>query len=307
MSSDMKNLSIFGAAGLLALVGSAFAGTATVDGTRDAVYGSALALQAVQTQFGDANGNLFSGGGGELDGLYATADNTNLYVFLAGNQETNGNAIFLLADASSISTGTNVLPNITGSLDDLWASSDSIGGTTLSASFAPEFGLVWKFFGNPLDYAISSANFAAASSSSPGNQSTGATANPAIGSVITIGSNSGFRIAINNANSGGVTGGDQAFTTSSLVSAVSTGIEIQIPLAALGLTAGAGQNVKLLALYTSGSFGGDTFASNQVLPPVAAQGNLGSFTSAANKAKLTPVVPATYTLPAANVNDWAMY
>lgn len=304
----MKNLSIFGAASLLAVAGGAFAGTPTIDGTRDAVYGSALSLQTVQTQFGDANGNLIGGSGGELDGLYATADNTNLYVFLAGNVEASGNGVFVLLDASNLTSGTNVLPNITGSLDDLWASADSIGGTTLSASFAPEYGLFWKPFGNPVDYAVTVANFAAASSVSPGNQNTGATVNPAIGSVITIGANAGYRFALNNANTGGVTGGDQAFTTSSLVSAVNTGLEIQIPLAAVGLSAGAGQSVKILALYTSGSFGGNTFASNQVLPPLpTAQGNIGGLETAGNKAKLTGITPATFTLPAAGVNDWSLF
>jgi hypothetical protein len=303
----MRNLSLFSAASVLALAGSAFAGTPTIDGTRDAVYGSALALQTVQTQFGDANGNLIGGSGGELDGLYVTADNTSLYIFLAGNLEASGNGVYILLDSSGLTSGTNVLPNIAGSMDDLWASADSIGGTTLSASFAPEYGMFWKSFGNPVDYAVTVANFPGASSVSPGNQSTGATVNPAIGAPIAIGLNPGYRFALDNSNTGGVTGGDQAFTTTSLVSAVSTGFEAQIPLSHAGLTAGAGQSVKILALYTSGSFGGDTFASNQVLPPVSAQGNLGSFTNAANKAKLTPVVPATYTLPAAGVNDWSLF
>ena len=61
----------------------------TVDGTRDAEYGSALAVQTVQTQFGDANPN----NGSELDAAYAVCDAARLYLLLTGNIEANFNRV----------------------------------------------------------------------------------------------------------------------------------------------------------------------------------------------------------------------
>nr|HPM23119.1 hypothetical protein [Phycisphaerae bacterium] len=49
---------------------SAAQGSPILDGSRDASYGSANAVQLVQTGFGDANPN----GGSELDAAYARVE-----------------------------------------------------------------------------------------------------------------------------------------------------------------------------------------------------------------------------------------
>ena len=59
----------------------------TVDGTLDASYGSAISVQTVQTQFGDASDPAGLGGGGELNAAYATIDAGRLFVLLTGNIE----------------------------------------------------------------------------------------------------------------------------------------------------------------------------------------------------------------------------
>lgn len=309
----MKNLSIFGAAGVVALAGSAFAGTPIVDGSRDAVYGSPLALQTVQTQFGDSNNGQVFGNGNELNGLYATADNDNLYVLLTGNM-SGDNAITFFFENTGIAPGTNVLPNISGSIDDFFASADSYGGTTMSAGFAPQRGYMWKYFDFPNDnvpdFIGCLANFPAATADNGTNGAftTGPGANPGISPVFSLGTFNGFQVAINGANTAGVTSGDGPFSDPVATAAVSTGMEFQIPLSALGLVPGAGHSVKILAVLSGGSFNFGTFISNQTLPPLPTpQGNLGVPDNAATKAIIGSIAPATYVLPAANVADWMMY
>jgi len=82
-------------------------GTPSIDGTRDAAYGSAKALQTCRTGFGNAtNGTQFANGS-ELDGLYVCKDASNLYIFLSGNMETNFNKLEVLIDTDEATNGTN--------------------------------------------------------------------------------------------------------------------------------------------------------------------------------------------------------
>src|SRR5882757_2043328 len=71
----------------------------TVDGTLDGAYGPALAVQQVQTGFGDANppGSL---GGSELDAAYATISGGRLYLMLTGNHEPNFNKLDIFIDST---------------------------------------------------------------------------------------------------------------------------------------------------------------------------------------------------------------
>lgn len=69
----------------------------TVDGTKDAAYGSALAVQTVDTGFGDANPN----NGSELDAGYGLIDGGNLYLMLTGNLEANFNKLEIFIDSKA--------------------------------------------------------------------------------------------------------------------------------------------------------------------------------------------------------------
>ena len=70
----------------------------TVDGTKDAGYGAALAIQTTQTQFGD---NL-----SEMDAGYAVLDSGKLYLMLTGNIENNFSLI--LFRGGTIYLGANL-------------------------------------------------------------------------------------------------------------------------------------------------------------------------------------------------------
>src|SRR5208282_29006 len=69
-----------------------------VDGNLDSSYGSPLAVQTINTGFGLAAGNNDSVGGSELDAAYGLIQGGNLYLFLAGNIENNGNHLNIFVD-----------------------------------------------------------------------------------------------------------------------------------------------------------------------------------------------------------------
>ena len=80
-----------------------------IDGMLDASYVQ-LAVQGNQTAFGDnSDGSVDIGNGSELDGLYAVESGGVLYVFLAGNLESNFNKLELFFDTES--GGQNTLRN----------------------------------------------------------------------------------------------------------------------------------------------------------------------------------------------------
>lgn len=90
-------------------------GTVTVDGVIDGgVGGSAYTnvfLQGNYTGFGNetdgtVDGSGPNGGGSEIDGIYMAKDATNLYIFVAGNLEGNGNAIDLYIDTTAGGSST---------------------------------------------------------------------------------------------------------------------------------------------------------------------------------------------------------
>lgn len=96
------------------------AGSITVDGTRDAAYGAAKFLQTNYTGFGNetdgtVDGAGPNGGGSEIDAVYAATDGTNLYIFVAGNLEYNGNGLDLFLDSdNNAGTGQTTLSGGSG-------------------------------------------------------------------------------------------------------------------------------------------------------------------------------------------------
>lgn len=84
-------------------VNLAGAGTAPViDGTRDASGWSARFQQAARTGFGDATqGTVDGAGGSELDRGYSRVAGGVLYLFFAGNLESNGNNLDIFFDVNS--------------------------------------------------------------------------------------------------------------------------------------------------------------------------------------------------------------
>ncbi|MBM4109208.1 MAG: EF-hand domain-containing protein [Phycisphaerae bacterium] len=84
---------------------AAAAGAPTIDGTRDGVYVSRF-VQSNYTGFGDAStGTPGFCNGSEIDATYTAVFNNTLYIFLAGNLESNGNDLEIFIDTDGAANG----------------------------------------------------------------------------------------------------------------------------------------------------------------------------------------------------------
>lgn len=252
----------------------------TVDGTRDGAYGSPLAVQTVQTQFGDAGDPNGLGGGGELDAAYGTVWNDRLYVMLTGNVEPNFNKLSVFIDSQA--GGENTLD---GSLAyDFGDVSQNFGGLTFDSQFSADYHLFGRWGGGAFEVDIVNragstagaelGNFGAATVGSGTGVQSGAIL---AGGTATTGADGGMFLTqdvpfgFNNTNTAGVTGGDQA-ADALAAAAVATGFEFSVALADIG-NPGLGDVILVHAVYGNGD---NNFHSNQVLGGLPApQGNLG--------------------------------
>ncbi len=254
---------LMGAAACGALASAALAAP-TLDGVRDAAYGTPKAVQTVQTAFGDANPN----GGSELDAAYAHIEGGTLYLMLTGNLENNFNKLNIFFDSQA--GGQNVLQNDANNggnnpENDGWAA--KYAGFTFDTGFQADYMLILRngnFGGDrfEIDFATIGGGLGAFQSASSvfGGSLTGSNASALP---------NGIGVAHDRSNTGGVLGGDQA-ANQAAAAAVTTGIELSIPLSAIGSPVGEFS----ISAMVNGS--NHDYLSNQFLgglmPP---QGNLG--------------------------------
>jgi hypothetical protein len=245
---------------------------ALIDGT-DVNLGSSISLQSVQTQFGDnSDADAITANGSELDALYVSNSSDQLLIGLSGNLENNGNAVNVVLDTDPLASpgnGVSVLPGTIDNTADVTRSFSGMNSDTLP--FPADFAFAMENGGfGPLGNFITLTG--PSTVSGVDLQRGGLAAASASGLVdYSLSSALNIQAGLNASNVAGVTGGDQAndpFTDDP--SAVTTGYEIALPLADLGLA--EGDLVQVFA-YVVGSSG---FLSNQFLPPLQpAQGNLG--------------------------------
>lgn len=231
------------AALVLALAGTAMA--QTIDGSRDGSYTS-LFNQNVQTQFGDNES--------EIDNVSWSSDGTNLYLFVGGNLQNNGNRFSFFFGTSN--PGQNTLSGMPGGFGNMQMTFDAAMGN-VSRVITVNHNNTDQLYTNVLSF-----NGGAWSEEYAGNSTTGAVGFTPSGS-------SGVQALLNNSNTAGVTGGTGTFDPA--VSAlVGTGMELVIPLAWLGYNGG----VITLAGYVDN--GGHNYASNQFIGGFEGpQGNFG--------------------------------
>ncbi|GAA5483072.1 hypothetical protein [Haloferula sargassicola] len=216
------------------------------NGLREEAYGSALAVQTVQTQFGDNYS--------ELDAAYATVQDGKLFLLLTGNLEGNFNKLEIFIDSSSAVT-SNVL-NAAG--NDF---SNVMDGMIFDAGFTPDYHVIARRGHGSTDQF--DLDFAALGS----GQSVGFTnvfGGSQEGSAVVTGGTGTLAVqpigvAYRNDNTAGVAGGTGA-ADATAAQAVVTGFEMSIDLADLGQPGGG--DIKILAFVTSSDH---TFASNQFL------------------------------------------
>jgi autotransporter-associated beta strand protein len=231
---------------------SARAAGITVDGTLDTAYGAPLAVQTNNTGFGDSTDTSgASSGGSELDAAYGNISGGNLYLFLSGNLELNGNHLNLFI-ADGRTTGQSVLSVApqNGPGNQL----GNMNGSSFSSGFLATYALDFNGQTNPSTiyvngYDLTGRNVSGSylSSFTPGTGTAGALTN-------------GISAALNNTNVAGVNGSAPSMASASAASTVTTGLELAIPLSILGSPKGA---IEVLADINGG---GNTYLSNQFLP-----------------------------------------
>jgi predicted outer membrane repeat protein len=228
-----------------------------VDGLLDGdPYGPPFAVQNTATSFGDnTDADTLVATGSELDALYARISGDSLYLLLTGNLETNFNKLELFID--SVAGGQNTLLATNPVLD--FDALGTMAGLTFDAGFAPDYFLTLgggdagsgiTFFVNFAELYVDGAN--PGSTLYLGETGGGNTTFP-------VDLASGGQIGIDNSNTAGV-----SFTELGNPAAVTTGIELRIPLSLIGDPAGA---IKVTAFVNSDSH---NFLSNQVLPGIGA-------------------------------------
>jgi hypothetical protein len=253
IKQTLTSLSAIATTGLLA--GTA-AAQITVDGNLDPSYGAPLAVQTVNTGFGDATGGD-GYNGSELDAAYGQISGGNLYLFLSGVTENNGNHVNVFVDGGAVGQSALALPS-TGAMH---AMNGSIFSPGFQATYAMDVNdYAGTLYTEEYTYAgpgILNGGYIGAL----GETSTGM-ASGSSGGITTLGLNN------THVSTMGTPG-----TAANQVNAaaVSTGLEIEIPLSAIGYTGGS---VEVLADINGG---GDSYLANQFLPglPVGT-GNLGT-------------------------------
>lgn len=269
----------------LGLAAIAAAATPAIDGLgiTDANWGGpSLAVQDTNTRFG----NNFN----ELNQLYVTSDDDNVYIGIPGNIADN-NALTIFIDTNG-GSGSNVLstepgggcPGTVPTLLRLY------NGTTLEAGFTPNYALtisVGIFPGQSTSQLVFAADLT--------NLGTLANVSLGIGAVGSgnglLTGTSGVEIAIDNSNTAGVgewftPGGETPAQTGDNPLSATTGYELAIPRSQLGLS-GTTDVCFFAYISNNGQDGGAgvcngraAYGSNQGLPGLVGSDNLANFDGA---------------------------
>jgi hypothetical protein len=226
-----------------------------IDGTRDAEYGPARAVQTVETQFGDN----FS----EMDAAYALCGDGRLSLMLTGNVEANFNRLDIFIDSKA--GGQTVFDSAGNDFANL------MDGLVFDSPFRADYHVIFSRGTdgvNPevnLEFASLQAQAASgymdimSGGGLEGQGSTGAGVNA-----------SPILVGYDNSNVAGVGGGAGA-ANAAAAAAVTTGLELGIALTDLGYTA-----TRRLRVMVGQNNTDHNYWSNQFLAGLAApQGNLG--------------------------------
>jgi len=228
-------------------------------------YGPARSVQTVQTQFGDNQS--------ELNAAYAQISGGNLWLMLTGNVQDNFNKLNIFIDTGAAG-GQNVLQadaNNGGNNpeNDNWANQHN--GFTFDTGFDANYMIIARRgFGPQFDFDFATIGGGLGAFEASGNIFSGATT----GTAPSVGA-SGIGVSYDNSNVAGILGGTGPANQSNAI-LVTTGLELSIPLSALGNPAPA--DIKISAMINGSNH---DFLSNQILGgliPVGVppnQGNLG--------------------------------
>ena len=269
-----------------------------VDGTAEKGYGNALAVQNVQTQFGNSTLGLVDfANGSEINGLFARIEGGVLYLVVAGNLESNFNKLEVFLDTRD--GGQNRLrgdnPNVSFNGLNRMGDDGSGNGLTFDECFTADFYFTTTCGGGPF---ATYANISQVLTDGGGSGTY--IGNGGAGANIINNTEFGVQVGFNNSNAAGVDGG----TGPGDGTGVRTGVEIALPLALIGVDSVSPQNIKICT-FVNGS--GHDFASNQFIGGLGAgASNLGepraiNLTSiAGNQYAVVELVPGQPDCPSTN-------
>lgn len=255
MKIEMKKLFV---AALATLTAAVCANAQNLNGTLNTgFYGSPLYVQTINTGFGNSAG----GGdatGSELDAVYAKVSGGDLYLFIAGCFQHNGNHLNVFVAGGAAGQNTLNVPS-SGSLH---AMNGSI--------FYPGFQATWAFDMNDYNGTLYSEEYNLTGTASGGY--VGALAESSSG--IAAGSDGGVAsLYLNNTLASTMGASGTAISGASSGANTTNGLEMAIPLSAIGYTGGA------INVLIDINGGGDGYLSNQFLPGLAVgSGNPGGST-----------------------------
>jgi hypothetical protein len=259
----MKFKTILATGAALAFLGTGVVYAQNLNGTvSPSFYGSPLAIQTINTGFGNSAGNNDSAGGSELDAAYGRISGGDLYLFLAGNTEANGNHLNLFI-AGGAAGGQNILnAPATGTLQNM---NGSVFSPSFNATFAYD-GNVYSGSPGVTPGTLYSEEYNLIANT---GGYVGALAESSLG--IAAGSDGGvMSIYLNNNHASTMGAAGAALSGATSGANTTTGYEMVIPLSAIGY---AGGNIMVLADINGGS---DGYLANQFLPGLAVgTGNVG--------------------------------
>jgi hypothetical protein len=193
----------------------------TVDGTKDAAYGAALAVQTVQTGFVD--------NADELNAAYGKIDAGRLYLMLTGNINDNFNRLEIFIDSAA--GGQNVFDS---SGND---NASNMDGLVFDPGFTANFHVIVRR-GNDLgndQFNVDFADLNAQSASGYFDILGGLAGSGATGTGVNA---SPIGVGYNDSNVAGILGNAPLAADQAAALAVTTGLEISIALADLDYVGG---------------------------------------------------------------------
>jgi hypothetical protein len=257
---------------LVALLSRPVASQIIVDGTLDAAYGSAIAVQTVETGFGD---NL-----SEWNAVYAKVCNNRLHILITGNIEANFNKLNIFFDTKPGGEGQlSTLPEYDFNSGGTWISQNQ-GGMTFDSGFTADLHLYARTGGSTFEVDIidrlgggsAAVNGNTGSAAYAGGLASG-TINPGtLANGTTVGNflDEPLFFAMNNSNVAGIGGNTGTAANQKAALAVTTGFEFSIDVSDLPLDS---KNLRIAIMQGNSNH---NYVSNQTLAglPVGT-GNLG--------------------------------
>ena len=247
-------------ASLLALVPAPPARAVLVDGHLDAAY-VLMSTQTTQTSAADdQQGAIGFGTGSELDAAWAAVDGGVLYLFFAGNLKDTVCGTQACTDLDFLMVFLDRQPGGQNTLLGPTPTGHPFAGLTFDAALSPDYVLEYYDAG-ALDHQFSRhAAYGTLPTGGAGTSySLGSGTNAGAPGTLSGGTNPfGIEATVDNSNTAGVMAGCAAASGAG----VTTGVELAIPLAAIG----SPSNCITVCAFVNGTFG--STVTNQVLGAV---------------------------------------